>query len=104
MTAITEKATLGQAVTFDATLVRRRLGDRDDTREWRTVKGKQRVGILVGTRTLWNGTVHTEVFDAEDGGGYHSCFVQGDHFPALLVAYALNRKPVLVPLSHIIAA
>lgn len=104
MTAITQNAVLGQRLYFNKTLVRRRLNDRNDTREWREVKCDEQAGILVGVRTLWNGTVHTEYLDPEDGGGYSSCFMQTSHLPAFLVATALNRKPILIPQHAAIAA
>ena len=97
MSAITEKATLGQRIRFDRSLVRQRLNDCNDSREWREVGCGPQEGVLVGSRTLWNGTVHTEYFDASDGGGYHSTFAGTSTVPAFLVAVALNRKPILIP-------
>jgi len=99
--AITEKVTLGQAITFTATYVRRSEGNK---RRWQQYSHEDRKGIIVGCRTLWDGEVHTEYFDAEDGGGYHSTFMQDSHKPAFLVAFALNRKPVLVPVADAVAA
>ena len=104
MPAIKEKAVLGQRITFDKSLVRRHLNDREDTREWVEVGCGQQEGVLVGTRTLWNGTVHTEVFDAGDGDGYHSTFMGTSHLQAFLVAVALNRKPILIPQHAAVAA
>lgn len=101
MAAITEKVRLGQPVKFTATLERRRVRD---ARYWEEVASEELEGIIVGTRTLWNGTVYTEQLDAEDGGGVYSTFLQSEHKPALLVAFALNRKPVLVPLDNAVAA
>jgi hypothetical protein len=100
MTAITEKATLGQQVTFDATLSRVRTQGK---RYWEEVKCDTQKGVVVGSRTLWDGEVYTEHFDEEDGGGYHTIFMQDKHFTALLIAFAMNRKPVLVPVSAVTA-
>lgn len=105
MTAIKEKATLGQPITFTAIL--KRVSSRvdvftnDEKKEWKPRPCIERKGIVVGTRTLWDGTLYYES-DGQDG--LLSYFTFGNHVPALLVAYALNRKPVLVPLDNAVAA
>ncbi len=99
--AITEKVTLGQAITFDGTLTRTKKGR---ARLWVEEKHEARKGIIVGTRALWDGEMYTERLDEEDGGGYVTMFVPYHmHISAFLVAYALNRKPVLVLQSSAVA-
>jgi hypothetical protein len=99
--SITEEVTLGQAITFDATLTRTKRGVE---RAWTEVKHEKRKGIIVGTRVLWDGQMHSEKLDDEDGGGYISFFVRCHmHINAFLVAFALNRKPVLVPVAAALA-
>ena len=56
--------------------------------------GDPRVGILVGVRTLANGRI--------SGGGYDDpiVFKAERTFPALLVSFALYRRPVFVLPEH----
>jgi hypothetical protein len=92
--AITEKLTLGQPVTFTATLERRK---KLLNRSWHEVECEERKGVVVGTRTLWDGDIERE--EAEEEGTYYKWFNPSTHHNAFLVAFALNRKPILVPQS-----
>lgn len=102
---ITEKLTLGQPVEFTATLYRATVHEpwpsRDEKREWREKACEPRHGIVVGTRTLRNGLVMTE--EVEEGSYYTSFCFGGDAVPAFLIAFSLNRKPILVPQSSCVA-
>jgi hypothetical protein len=98
--AITEKLTLGHPITYTATY---RRWSKGDLRWWQTQEHDERQGIVIGIRTLWDGDVYTEHLDAEDGGGVSSTFTGREHKQAYLVAYALNRKPILVPIAHAVA-
>jgi hypothetical protein len=99
--AITEKVVLGHPITFTATLTRTKNGVH---RTWVETPHKERQGIIVGTRTLWDGEMYSERLDEEDGGGYVTFFTPYHmHISAFLVSYALNRKPVLVLQSNAVA-
>jgi hypothetical protein len=103
--AITEKVTLGQPITFTSTLKRvtkrEKYPSKSELKTWVEAPCKEREGIVVGTRTLWNGNYETED-DPTDGPS--SYFVFQQPVPALLVAFALSRKPVLIPLTSAVAA
>lgn len=51
-------------------------------------------GVLVGLRTLSNGTIR---WDYDSGTDYRVT----ETLPAALVAYDLRRTPVLVPMDHL---
>lgn len=53
-------------------------------------------GIVVGARTLANGTV---AYGGDDGSAFRAA--DGGYFPAYLVAFDLRRKPVHVLPEHL---
>lgn len=94
---------LGTRITFTHPLYRR-----THTANYRTRKtwephpyhadaAKQREGVIVGVRTLANGTRSWE--DYGDGGAYE--FIPDEHFTAYLIAFDLHRKPVYVRPEHV---
>lgn len=98
------RVTLGQAVTFTHYQARRH-GSSDRhyhyRKEWRTTPVSRLTpdqdtitGVLIGTRTLSNGTCSF----GEDGTNYIPD--RDGHFTAWLVAYDLRRNPVLVLPEH----
>lgn len=107
MTAITEKLKLGHPIEFSATLLRVTEKEPHVSTEkkfWREVSCQAQRGIVVGTRTLWNGRLEWDSDGDEYSSWEFSFFVFEEPVPAFLVAFALNRKPVLVPQSACVAA
>lgn len=97
--------TLGQQVKFAETLKRRMTYDKqaigkahgrrwDSGTQWAPV---ERIGVVVGRRTLSNGYVNQGYYDEPTT--YHGVHT----FTAYLVAFDLRRKPVLVLPEHITA-
>ena len=93
---------LGAAVEFTWTLHRvRGTGDRAQWKVWRpgahagAPEPAARTGVLVGTRTLSNGTITNYGYD----GGIE--YQAREHFTAYLIAHDLTRKPVLCLPEHV---
>ena len=90
---------LGEKVRFRTMLVRQReqraTGGPQRATSWkvwtsRAISDDWVEGVIVGRRTLVDGEL---ISDSEVG----NQFLGRHWFPAYLVSYALNRKPVLVP-------
>lgn len=94
---------LGDRVTFTAEYLRRWLppsGKGDGRKVWvvcplpKWNRPGAREGIVVGLRTLSNGTI-TYNYDA--GPDYRA----DDTVPAVLIAFDIRRKPILCPPAHV---
>ncbi len=85
---------LGDKVTFTATLQRRqKASDYGTHKYWHRADCAPQTGILIGRRMLSNGK---RVWDGnEEGFSYRPT----EQVRAALVAFALHRAPVLVPLD-----
>ncbi len=93
---ITQGMTLGQAITFSATLHRKiERGRQADRLAWHAQRHAPRDGIYLGTRTLSDGTRLWE----SDEVGY--IFSPNAYHTAALVAFSLTRNPVYVPMDAI---
>ena len=94
---------LGQRVTFTHPLYRHTRGTNYTVHKtWEphpyyADAAKQRDGIIVGKRSLANGT--TQWQDYGDGGMYE--FIPNEYFAAYLIAFDLRRKPVYVRPEHV---
>lgn len=101
------KIKLGDQITFTHTLERRTKESGDHItnykvyrsyedvpfrKGWKTKAGEPCTGIIVGQRTLQVG----EVSGAMAESSYERALIIKETIPAYLVAYDLNRKPVLV--------
>ena len=86
---ITQSMTLGQAITFSATLERKRARN---CVAWHARLHAPRAGIYLGTRTLSDGTRTWE-----DEIGY--VFSPTAYHTVALVAFSLTRNPVYVPMD-----
>lgn len=97
-----EHPSLGLPVRFTWTLSRRTTGDGRSgfrkvwvTERWPGEKEpKSRRGLIIGVRTLSNGGVEYGDYDTP------TTYEAEERFRAYLVAYDLNRKPVLVLPEH----
>lgn len=106
MTTTAPALTLGQSVLFTRTLTRRSEegpnGWRQHLKVWKSEawpgqpEPEQRMGIVIGVRTLSNGENRYHGYD--DGGIEYK---QTETFTAYLIAHDLRRKPVLVLPEHI---
>ena len=69
-------------------------------RYWRAI-GFHADGILIGKRTLWNGTVYTysRYGEVDDYGDYAE-FSRGEKVEAYLVAFP-NCNPLYIPIEHV---
>ncbi len=85
----------GDRIEFDVRFKRARRsamsrhGYMEHWRLWDLSSVPLATGIVIGKRTLWNGTVHNE-----DG---YKTFIFFDHVPAYLVAINMSDKPVYIP-------
>lgn len=84
---------LGEAVTCHAVLERHTIerGRRDEKR-WEPKAIEPRDGVLIGWRTLSNGT---RAWHEEEG----YCYTATEHFGAALVVFSLRENPVYVPID-----
>lgn len=82
---------LSQRVVFSAKLKRKwyKMGIQD-IKSWTPARCDYTDGVVIGIRTLSDGNV--DYGGSEDGTQYRPT----RHFKAVLVAYSLYRKPVLV--------
>lgn len=93
---INQGMTLGQAVTFSATLQRKiERGRHADRLAWHAQQHEPRAGIYLGTRTLSDGT---RLWESEEVG---YIFSPTAYHTVVLVAYSLTRNPVYVPLNAV---
>lgn len=96
----THRVYLGQRIVFNQRLVRRTYynyranGYRERMKRWDiTPMAEPKEGIIVGIRTLSNGTTD---YDNESGHMYDP----KEHFRAILVYTSVTRKPVYVPINN----
>lgn len=90
---------IGTRVEFTATLKRRvnySTGEYGAQKYWHRNECAPAKGLVVGIRVLSNGK--RTWIGSEEGFEY----TPTEHFRAVLVAYAMNRKPVLVPLESVV--
>jgi hypothetical protein len=90
---------LGAKVTFSRTLRRVWFPPASGpsskaTKRWVSTRTPVKAGIVIGLRTLANGTVQ---------GGYDEPieFHATEHVTAYLIVFDIRRKPVLVPPVHV---
>lgn len=88
---------LGTFVQFSATYIRcsANTGSYRVRKYWHTKQCKSRTGVLVGMRTLSNGL--RGWIDSEEGYDYNPT----EYLQAVLVAFDIHRKPVLVPIDAV---
>lgn len=90
---------IGTRIEFTATLKRRTNyphGEYGAQKYWFRNECAPTTGLIIGLRTLSNGK--RMWIGSEEGFEY----TPTEHFRALLIAYAMNRKPVLVPLESVV--
>lgn len=88
---------LGTPVQFTAIYIRcnANTGSYRVRKYWYAKECKPRTGLIVGIRTLSNGT--REWIDSEKGYEYNPI----EYLQAALVVFDMRRKPVLVPIDAI---
>lgn len=82
---------LGDSVVFSAVLRRK---SRVEHRQWMPMECNDTAGILIGYRTLSNGTTE---WDREEGTIYHPT----EYINVALIAYSLYRAPIYAPLDKV---
>lgn len=89
----------GDKITFDTILkrVKRKVQPEgryyiEDWRVWESTSVPIKEGIVIGRRTLWDGTA-----ECEEGWNY---FVGNIPVPVYLVAFNLSQNPVYIPIEN----
>lgn len=88
----------GQKVWVDSKLVREKEGNK---RAWKSVSTDTKAAIIIGKRTLVNGTREYETPDWESStkGSYY--FDANDYIEAILVSTDMRTKPFYILLDKI---